>query len=107
MGQTHQVVFALRSSRDLEAIVRYIAQQSGSEVASQFGARLFEKVLSLKSLPERGRMVPEVGPPYREIIFRSYRIVYRLSGEVVEILRFWHAARGVPQIDSDDFGQPH
>ena len=104
MGQNFKVIFAPRAGRDLESIVYYIAKNAGSEIAERFGIQLVEKALSLRVFPERGRVVPEVGEPFREIIFRSYRIVYRLSGDLVEVVRFWHAARGVPQIDSDEFG---
>ena len=84
--------------------VRYIAHHAGSEVAERFGMQLVDKALTLATFPERVRVVPEVGLPFREIIFRSYRIVYRTRGELVEVIRFWHAARGTPQIDSDEFG---
>jgi plasmid stabilization system protein ParE len=46
-------------------------------------------------------MVPEFEDPLiREIIVRSYRVVYRLnhSERTVEVIRFWHAARDVPQL---------
>jgi plasmid stabilization system protein ParE len=66
--------------------------------------QLVSKALTLSAFPERGRIVPEVGLPFREIFHRSYRIVYRIRGECVEVVRFWHAARGTPQIDSDEFG---
>lgn len=104
MGKNFKVIFAPQAGRDLETIVQYIAKNAGAEVAERFGIQLLEKALSLRSLPERGRVVPEVGNPFREIIFRSYRIVYRVSDDLVEVVRFWHAARGIPQIDSDEFG---
>lgn len=103
MGQEYKIVFAPQAGRVLEAIVHYIAKHAGSNVAERFGVQLVEKALSLHAFPERGRVVPEVGAPFREIIFRSYRIVFRISNETVEVIRFWHAARGIPQIDSDDF----
>ena len=36
-----------------------------------------------------------------EVIHRPYRIAYRVheAGEVIEILRVWHAARGIPTFD--------
>jgi plasmid stabilization system protein ParE len=39
-------------------------------------------------------------PELREIIFRSYRIIYRMNNtdRSLEIVRFWHGARGFPQI---------
>jgi len=88
----------------LGLLVRHIAIHSGGDVAERFGVKLIQKALTLATLPERGRVVPEVGLPYREIIFRSYRIVYMLEKELVQVIRFWHAARGTPQIDSDNFG---
>ena len=49
-----------------------------------------------------GRVVPELDDPLiREIIVRrSYRVIYRLNRaeHMVEIIRFWHAARGIPEI---------
>jgi len=73
-------------------------------LASQFGATLIQRALSLSKLPERGRIVPELGiPGVREIIHRSYRIVYRIVPGQVQVLRFWHAARGIPEISVDDF----
>ncbi|MCX8089517.1 MAG: type II toxin-antitoxin system RelE/ParE family toxin [Verrucomicrobiae bacterium] len=97
------MIFAPRAARDLELAVGYVARHAGAEIAERFGLRLLEKALSLASFPERGRIVPELGPPFREIIHRSYRIVYRVSETRVEVVRFWHAARGAPQIDSDEF----
>jgi plasmid stabilization system protein ParE len=66
------------------------------------GARLLDEAFSLESLPWRGRVVPELSnSDLREILHRSYRIVYRIQSATasVEILRFWHAARGVPEFD--------
>lgn len=105
MGRDYKVIFAPQAGRDLESIVRYIAKHAGTQVAERFGMQLVEKALTLARFPERGRIVPEIGMPFREIIFRSYRIVYRLSEAWVEVVRFWHAARGVPQIDSDEFNK--
>jgi plasmid stabilization system protein ParE len=55
----------------------------------------------LADFPEIGRMVPEFRQPIlREIICRSYRIIYRLrrDNQRIEIVRFWHGARGFPHI---------
>jgi plasmid stabilization system protein ParE len=62
---------------------------------------LLEAALSLHGVPERGRMVPELRwSELHEIIFRSYRIIYRLkyTDKSVEIVRFWPGARRFPQI---------
>jgi toxin ParE1/3/4 len=60
---------------------------------------LINKTRTLTTFPELGRKVPEFDDPdVRELIFRSYRIVYRVRKEkfAVEVSRFWHAARGTP-----------
>ncbi len=66
-----------------------------------FGAMLIAKTKMLSQQPQIGQRVPELGNPIiREIIVRSYRIVYRFNraNKRVEVIRFWHAARGTPQI---------
>lgn len=107
MGGEYKVIFGPRSRGDLKDLVRYIRQASGSPaVAERLGMALVQKALTLSALPERGRIVPELGlPDVREIIFKSYRIVYRIVPDHVQILRFWHAARGTPQINVDDFSE--
>ena len=85
---------------DLERIVAYIAPHN-AVAAERMGNRLLDAALSLNAFPERGRMVPEFRRvELREIIFRSYRIIYRINDadKSVEIVRFWHGARGFPHI---------
>ncbi len=85
---------------DLESIVAYIAPHNPG-AAERLGNQLLDAASSLQTLPERGRIAPEFRrTDLREIVFRSYRIIYRVnpSAKSVEIVRFWHAARGFPQI---------
>ncbi len=85
---------------DLERIVAYIAPRN-PVAAEQLGNQLLDAALSLHTFPERGRMVPEFRrPELREIIFRSYCIIFRMNNtdQSVEIVRFWHGARGFPHI---------
>ena len=105
MGENYKVVFSPRSRLDLKELVTYTRQASGdAAIAERLGTALIEKALTLASLPDRGRIVPELGvSQVREIIFKSYRIVYRVKPEEVQILRFWHAARGAPDINIEQF----
>jgi plasmid stabilization system protein ParE len=61
MGQ--KVIFSPQSLRDLEAVVRYINLHAGSDIATRFGDQLVTKAPSLTTVPERRRIVPEVGLP--------------------------------------------
>ena len=94
-----QVVIAPSARGDLESIVRYIASHD-ADAAARIGYELIVRVERLAVFPEMGRMVPEFHQPnLRQIIHRSYRIIYRIrsSDRCVEIVRFWHGARGMPQ----------
>lgn len=95
-----KVLLSPEALSDLEGIVAYIAPHD-AEAAERMGNHLLDVALSLNTLPERGRVVPELHQAnLREVIFRSYRVIYRVKadGRSVEIVRFWHAARGFPQI---------
>ena len=78
---------------DLEAIGDFIARDAPS-VAQVFVERVFTAVTRLEAFPRSGRVVPEIGQEdIREIIFGSYRIVYVISEDEVNILTVFHAAR--------------
>ena len=78
---------------DLEAIGDFIARDAPS-VAQVFVDRVFTAVKRLAVFPRLGRVVPEIGQEdIREIIFGSYRIVYVVSDDEVNILTVFHAAR--------------
>lgn len=94
----YKIVFSEPSIEDLENIVRFIARDN-PQAAARFGSKLIESVRNLAAFPYLGRVVPEKNDEnIREIIFKSYRIFYRVRAEtrIVEIARFWHAARGEP-----------
>ena len=92
-----KLIYAPRASADLQDIIRYIASDSPAR-ALAFGNRLALHARQAAEFPSSGRVVPELGKPdVRELILSSYRIIYRQrSDSLVEILRFWHAARGKP-----------
>ena len=59
------------------------------------------KVDVLAQFPQFGRVVPEENDEtVREIIFRPYRIIYKVLAEkqIAGIARVWHGARGEPEI---------
>jgi toxin ParE1/3/4 len=98
MGQP--VILTPQSQEDLRHIVAHIAQDNRDRARS-FGYELIDKALSIGSMPERGRVVPELNDPsVRELILGSYRIIYEVfrNPDAVFVLRFWHAARGEPEV---------
>ena len=94
----YQVALSPSARQDLRGIMRYISLDS-PERAEAFGKFLISSTKRLADFPEMGRVVPEFADPLiREIVVRSYRIIYRVyHGDCrVDVLRFWHGARGTP-----------
>ena len=58
--------------------------------------KLYDAVLELKKWPQRGRVGREEGT--REFLFSPlpYVVVYRLTGQNVEVLRIYHTAQDRP-----------
>jgi toxin ParE1/3/4 len=95
-----KIIIAPSAQADLADIVRYIAQHN-SDAAARLGYELVTRAENLASFPEIGRVVPEFQrPDLREVICRSYRIIYRVrrNDQCIDIVRFWHAARGFPHV---------
>lgn len=96
----YRVVITGPAIADLAEIVKYIANDD-PRAAARTGDRLITKAESLRQMPLRGRLVPERREhDCRELVIKPYRIVYRVREEknLVEVLRFWHGARGTPVI---------
>ena len=97
----YQVALSPSARRDLRDIVRTISLDSPQR-APTFGQLLVSSVKRLADFPELGRIVPEFGDPLlREIVVRSYRVIYRVDHADcrVDVARFWHGARGTPEIE--------
>jgi len=74
-------------------IEEYIAQDSTAR-AIAFVDQLLEQADLLFENPRRGRLVPEIAnPDIRELIFKKYRIVYRLKANRIEILTVFEGHR--------------
>ena len=96
----YQIVFSLQAQRDLRNIERYISRDS-PQVAERFGQKLLKKASMLEIHPEIGRVFPELGDrTIREIIVGNYRVIYKVDflKKQIKIARYWHAARGIPDI---------
>jgi toxin ParE1/3/4 len=78
---------------DLDAICLFVARDA-PRYAEIVAARVFRATDRLSQFPRSGRIVPEVGrDDIREVIVQSYRVIYRLRTDEVEILTVHHGAR--------------
>ncbi|MDH5721590.1 MAG: type II toxin-antitoxin system RelE/ParE family toxin [Spirochaetia bacterium] len=78
---------------DLEEICSYIAKDS-EKYAIIIARSIYEIVEDIAKFPERGRVVPEYNrKEIREIIYKSYRIIYRIRDNYIQVLAVYHGAR--------------
>ena len=77
-------------------IADYIAETS-VEAVRVWLMDIFAAVDRLKEFPESGRVVPEVKRPnIRELIFKHYRLIYRIERKQLAILTVRHSRQRLP-----------
>jgi toxin ParE1/3/4 len=91
-----QLVWSPDAIQDLNSICAYIARNS-ERYAGAFVEHVTRIVESIPDQPLLGSVVPEYErPDLRERLYQNYRIVYRLRGDLVEIVTITHGARRLP-----------
>lgn len=91
--------WAETSVRDLDQICTYIAEDS-EEYARMFARSVMESIETTAAYPYSGRIVPEMkNEMIREKILTSYRIIYRINNDSVEVVRIIHNARNFNDIN--------
>jgi len=96
----YRLIWAPSARLDLRELASYIAE-SRPRASGRFVKNVLRTVEHLSNFPKSGRVVPEFNNPnIREVVRRPCRIVYRVKPKehIVEIVRVWHAARGIPQL---------
>ena len=95
MAKKFKVHISLHAQQDLEHIFFYIADDNITN-AKNFILELEEKIYSLDTMPERFALIPEnifFGTNYRQIPHKNYRVIFKISGNAVYILRVVHGAK--------------
>lgn len=99
--KTWVVQFSGSAHEDLVGIIQFLLENESIEFAKELSGLIRkEGERRLKTLPLRGRAVPElesVTKEYREIRVKSYRLIYRAIPErqIVRILVVAHVKRNI------------
>jgi plasmid stabilization system protein ParE len=96
-----KVVWTKSAELDLELIIEYI--KTGSiDTAKKIFAEIRQEANKLHALPKRKRVVPEfqnIGiTKYREIIYKRWRIIYKIDAETVYVLVVADSSRNLEDI---------
>ncbi len=101
MTKNYQIKWAAIAQSDLKQIIDHIAIESPGN-ALQILGKIRQKTSDLYTLPDRGRIVPELKDQgihiYREIILTPWRIIYRISDTTVFVLSVIDSRRNVEDI---------
>jgi toxin ParE1/3/4 len=90
-----RLIWSPQSITDLQAICEFVGRDS-PEYACALAQRIVDVADSIALFPRSGRIVPEIGiSSLRERIVGSYRVIYRVKPEAVEIATILHGARNL------------
>ena len=93
VARPREVVWTESGRLALDAVLDDIFKDS-PDGAARVLARALDVAGSLATLPDRGRVVPEVGDvTLRELFVYRYRLLYRVREDRVVIVAFLHGAR--------------
>ena len=91
-----RVVWTRLAQSHLRAIHDYIALDSMLH-AQKFVDQITQRSKLLQSMPYAGAEVPEYATEtVRELLFRSYRLIYVVQAHQIDVVAVLHAARLLP-----------
>jgi addiction module RelE/StbE family toxin len=101
MRESYKIEWAGVAENDLREIIEYIAEDNPANALNVL-KKIKQKVSRLSSLPERGRVVPELQDQgiliYRELIISPWRIICRISEKKVYVLSVLDSRQNVEDI---------
>jgi len=101
MKSKYKIVWANVAECDLKNIIEYISIGSPQN-AIKILEKIKQKASEPYTLPERGRIVPELQDQgilqYREIVIPPWRLIYRITERKVFVLSFIDSRRNVEDI---------
>jgi addiction module RelE/StbE family toxin len=96
------VIWSIPARNDLKLIYEYIAKDS-RYYATNVIENIVSKAENLDDFPEIGRVVPEIGDEnVRELIIYSYRLIYEMVPNDVQILAIIHGKRDFSSLNRND-----
>ena len=77
-----QVLMSNEAHQDIDSIFEYISRDS-IKYANETLENIYSRIYELESAPYLGRFVPKLSDKhFRELIYKSYRIVYAVSEDL-------------------------
>ena len=88
------ISFSKSAIGDLESIKEYYLDQGVPQIGQNFVTEIVERIETLSTHPDIGRVVPEFNDELiRELIHSPFRIVYLRESKLINIIRVWRSER--------------
>ena len=93
-----KIIWSFEAANDVEGIFEFLLKTS-PPYAKRFVIKTQDAAKSLKIFPDRGRYVPEYPESQaREIFVDSFRLMYRVFPDHIEITGVIHMARDITKL---------
>ena len=101
MNPKYKIIWTNVAENDLKNIIEYISVDSPQN-ALKILKKIKQKATNLYTLPERGRIVPELQDQgvlqYRELVIPPWRLIYRTSERKIFVLSVIDSRQNVEDI---------
>ena len=95
----YRIRWSPKGGDSFEEICEYIAKDS-PHYARLFAREINQQIKNLEKFPNIGQPVPEcANKNYLQIPYKSYRIIYRVKDNMIEIGLIIHGARILPELE--------
>lgn len=94
----HQIIWSEDAIEDINNIAEYISRDS-LNYAKAVAEKLFLAPSIIENNPKAGRIVPEfTDENIRELFIYSYRLIYRIENNLIQVGAVIHGARDLEKI---------
>ncbi len=101
MNSKYNIIWTNVAENDLKNIIEYISVD-GPQNALKILKKIKQKATNLYTLPERGRIVPELQDQgvlqYRELVIPPWRLIYRIAERKIFVLSVIDSRQNVEDI---------
>ena len=101
MNPKYKIIWTHVAEKDLKNIIEYISTDSPQN-ALKILKNIKRKASDLYTLPERGRIVPELQDQgilqYRELVITPWRLIYRIAERKIIVLSVIDSRRNIEDI---------
>jgi len=95
VAKKYKVLITKTAEEDTRSIFEYIYSDN-PQAANRWKGEIKFQIASLRELPMRCSIIPEadeIGFDYRHIIYGDYRTIFKITEDLIFIMRVFHCSR--------------